>query len=1362
MLTSVSWRKLGTATLAKLGLGRRGKQRTGRSAAQGARRGRPFLEALEDRTLLSVFYWDPMHTGNSQKNPSGSGGTGTWDTTSNNWFNGTTDVSWPNSSNGDTAVFSGTSFSSGGTVTLGTDIKAGALTFNSNGYTVTGKKTLSLVELDNRLGVAQGITATISANISGLGFSKTGMGTLTLSGANTWATFTAVSGGTLRLGAANALPSSAAVTLDNVPGATLDVNNFKTSIARLNGGGAKGGNVTLGSGTLTVGEGSFSGVISGTAKVQGAGLTMVGPGTLTLAGANTYPGPTLVKGGTLKLGAKNALFKNTEVTLEQATTLDLGNYTVSIAALSGKGKVTLGSGALSVGLGLFNGVISGAGDLIKTGDQTLTLGGANNYMGMTTITGGTLQLGANNALPSGTTVTLFAAGTLNLNNKNATIASLTGKGGNVVLGSGTLTLGSGAFSGAINLGSGTLKVGSGVFNGVISGKGNLIKVDGPAPVQLGGTNTYTGTTTINAGTLYPTAPGALGPAGDILITPLAGKTAILELGSLTGLTNTTGAIKFDSSAASSSTQLNTNRQITLPNAISLTGSLNNINVAANTVTLTGNITGKGNLHLIGNGKVMVTSQKNDYSGKTIIKAAGKGDPVTLQAGAEDAFSPYSAVILDDVAGDILDLNGFDNTIASLAGGGALGGDVTLGSGTLTIDETASDLFSGNISGAGGVTLAGTGILELAGDDTYTGATTINEGVFQLEAGDDLPSGTVVTVAAGATLDLNNQNATLAGLAGQGNVTLGSGTLTIDGAGGSFSGVISGTGGVIMAGTGIQSLSGANTYTGATIINAGTLQLGADNALPSGCAVVLANAATAILDLNSFNATIASLAGGGATGGNVTLGRGTLTIANAIDGSSSSYAGSIGGTGGLIIDLTGASPVQGLSGANTYTGTTTIYAGTLAATAAGALGPAGGGNILLLPSASNLAILDLSTLASLTNTNGVLSFDSSADSSTAQLNTGAAITLSNAITLTGSANIFNVVANTTQLGGAITGTGGLTELGSGILQLSGTSNTYSGATTISAGTLQEGAANALSSGSAVTVAAAATLDLNHLDATIGSLAGAGNVINGGNLTAGGDNTSTTFSGVIRQGSFTKAGTGTLTLSGLNTYFLGTTVINAGTLQLGVANALPENTDVTVAAGATLDLNDNNVTIGSLTGAGDVALGSGNLTLGGNNTSTTFSGSISGTGALIQAGTGTLILTGADNIVGAVTISAGGLTIAGGGIVIVEGDFINQGSVTLQASGAGAGILEVAGDYTQGTGATLTVQLGGAPASGLYDELVVIGTANLAGTLTVQLVNGYTPSPGDSFSILPNDSVNGNFGTTNLAGGTWDLNAGTVTF
>ena len=172
------------------------------------------------------------------------------------------------------------------------------------------------------------------------------------------------------------------------------------------------------------------------------------------------------------------------------------------------------------------------------------------------------------------------------------------------------------------------------------------------------------------------------------------------------------------------------------------------------------------------------------------------------------------------------------------------------------------------------------------------------------------------------------------------------------------------------------------------------------------------------------------------------------------------------------------------------------------------------------------------------------------------------TLTLGANMTGSALTLTVggAGNVTENGVIGTTTGGLTKDGAGTLTLAG-ANTYTGATTISVGTVKLGIANAIGASSAVTVAAGATLDLGGFSDTVGSLAGAGSVTSSVagavTLTCGGLNTSTTYSGVMSDGSgtvaLTKTGTGTLTLSGMNTY-TGSTAINGGTISIAADSGL----------------------------------------------------------------------------------------------------------------------------------------------------------------------------------------------------------------
>src|SRR5262249_27270335 len=115
--------------------------------------------------------------------------------------------------------------------------------------------------------------------------------------------------------------------------------------------------------------------------------------------------------------------------------------------------------------------------------------------------------------------------------------------------------------------------------------------------------------------------------------------------------------------------------------------------------------------------------------------------------------------------------------------------------------------------------------------------------------------------------------------------------------------------------------------------------------------------------------------------------------------------------------------------------------------------------------------------------------------------------------------------------------------------------------------------------------------------------------GGTIDTNGVNT--TFSCQISgPGSLTKTGFCVLTLSGTNDY-TGAAFVNVGTIRAGAVNAFSPNSAFTIAFGATLDLNGFGQTVGSLAGAGTVTLGSATLAAGGDNTTTTFSGIMSGT-------------------------------------------------------------------------------------------------------------------------------------------------------
>lgn len=497
-----------------------------------------------------------------------------------------------------------------------------------------------------------------------------------------------------------------------------------------------------------------------------------------------------------------------------------------------------------------------------------------------------------------------------------------------------------------------------------------------------------------------------------------------------------------------------------------------------------------------------------------------------------------------------------------AGGGLLvgsGANVTLASVTFTgnaatggtggnggsAQNAAADPVNGGNGGAGGA--ANNGGASGGGGAGGTGGHAGTQGTTGT-AGASLGDGGGGGGGSGTT---NSSTYTVNNGGGSGNSNGGAG-----GSGGDGATNASGSGGPGPGSDGGAGGNGGSANGGAIYVATGGTLTILDTPI-SGAAVTGGAAGTAGTGIgpsaiNGFSAAAGSAQGAAiylsGVRANIGVSTGTVTYANTIGGSGLT-------TGGVntAINKTGDGTLV-LSAANTFTGNVNIAAGTLSIAATASLGNVA--NDVVMSNGTTLAVTGTTTLA-----NG-RAF-SIAGTSTIDVATGTTTTLQ------------GVIAN-----GASAGS--LVKSGDGTLLLSAT-NTYTGSTTVNAGTLRVGSANAIPSGTELTIGATGSFDMNGFAGVFGSLAGAGTVTNGGAsaaaLTTGGNDADSTYSGSIQNGagavSLTKTGTGKLTLSGANTYS-GATTISGGTLAVNGSIASP----VTVIAGGTLGGNgiiNNSVSI-----------------------------------------------------------------------------------------------------------------------------------------------------------------------------------------
>ena len=1184
-----------------------------------------------------------------------------------------------------------------------------------------------------------------------LGLTKSGSGTLNLNAANTY------SGGTIVNGTGDLLQGTLRVQTDASLGA---VPTSPTVNVTLNGGALMNWNVAVAldpNRTISLGAGGgymqagWSSNLTVLGKVTGAGGLTILPdsGWVVLAnGTNNYAGNTAIySGAKLQLGT---------------------GLTGQNGAVGGTGIVDHGALAFNnFEAQSYSGTISGLGTLTKLGPGTLTLSGANTYLGATTVNAGTLRTGANDVLPMASSVTVSgnAAGvtaTLDLAGNSDTIGPLTLGGSTTTSGAavttgvaGTLTLGGdvtyanannplgATIGGNLSLGSSlatlnrTFTVGDSAtavndltVSANISGTGVGLTKAGAGTLVLSGANTYTGATTVSVGTLSFANRASLYNDVQTNWTPTnitVESAAVLAVGvgdsptyfDTTALDTLLNGTHMGQSTAT--TGLKTGAILGLDTTNATSGTFTRSTALANLSG--GNVL---NLAKVGAGE-LVLSGDNTYTGTTTVNAgkltlsgnnvAATGNMAINNGGLAQFNSPAS---INGTARNVTVNSGgtvmFDTAFtAGSIPTALLGRIVAASAGAIAADNYDSTAFDFNTPGLTAASLGAVGTVN------YTGTLTPNGTTYRL---------------------------------GGGGGTLTYGTTAIAGANA-----------LATSGPGTVILTYANTYTGTTTVNSGTVKAGVGSVAgvsgPFGnnSNVTLANTLGATLDLNGYDTQIGSLAGGGTTGGNVTLGAKTLTVGNTTNTTYSGVISSSAGVTGVSLNKIGSGRLN-LQNANTYTGKTVIDGGTLFADETnGTLADAKLGAVPTTFQADNITIKNGGTLFLASGTDGrSLSANRGIylDTGLQTINTGS-----------GDFNMNPVISGPGGLFHGNTGAGGYRRLylqaantytGDTKFDGSGSTSSYGGIEMSNALALQYSAFDTSSIGSKLGNPAA--LVLGGLVGTV-NLAGLLNTPAMTSLTlqpqlAG---VTKTYSGAIVGAAgmtLTLNGPGTQALNGANTYTGATTITN-GVLSVNKidqsgGNSSLGNNSLAVTLGGTSTLGTLSYTGGTASatrafvlaaGGGRIDNATGTLTLSGGVTGTGYALTLGGAGdiiltngiatstggSLVKKDAGKVTLSAANNYTGLTDIQTGTLALTGSG-AIDSSPIINVASLAIfDVSG-------VAGGYTLGASQTLK-------GSG-----TVIGPMTAAGTV----------SPGSStgtLTVTGNAALNGTFSVDVETGGASDL-------
>ena len=697
---------------------------------------------------------------------------------------------------------------------------------------------------------------------------------------------------------------------------------------------------------------------------------------------------------------------------------------------------------------------------------------------------------------------------------------------------------------------------------------------------------------------------------------------------------------------------------------------------------------------------------------TVTGQAATASTLTL-ADSSTGATTLSGVMANGAGGTLaLVVNNTGAGVTTLSNSGnTYSGGTTLNGGTLT-SAVAGGYGTGNVTinptNATG-TAADNATLNSTGSIAATAAVTVNT-----EASD---GGFGI-----GTINFNSTAPTIGSLAGNGKVVLnnaGGTTLTIgstNNLSGTFSGVISqgsGTGSIIKAGTGTETLSGANTYTGTTTINAGTLALGNSQGIGAAttASVIFGSGSTGKLQLNGNNLTVIDLNTNATVGtpiiesGSGTAGTDTLTVNTT---NADTYAGVLqnGGTRLLALIKSGSGTLT-LTGTNTYTGGTSVTGGTAVLGNVSGFGT----GAVAVGSAGTVTIGLNNTIGNVFTGNGTVTVNTNGGNT--QFSSATAFN-----GFTGTLNVNSTGGNKMVLNvaGQTLGSGATVNIANGATFFITTPTPFAGVTfNLSGGDNGEGLGALRLEGA--TIASSSAVNLL------------------GNTSIGGNNNNSTINAVIAGTGFgfTKVGGNTLFLGGANTYS-GTTSINGGTLNLSNALALQNSTlnytNTTLAFDQSVT--GNAFTLGGLSGTANLALQNNAttpaavaLTVGNNNSDQTYSGALSGAGSLTKTGTGTQTLSNANTFSGGATVNGGTLILTGAN-TYTGGTVINGGG-TVQMSGSGtlgstSGTLTVNGNGVAITDGVLDMNGTNQTVGNLNGTLGEIRGNALSGTVTLTVGSG----------------------------------------